>query len=64
MPSSIKMFFDTKTINLQRKNNNVKRVLKPPIMRNPQLLPSAELLTAPMIQRVVSGRTGCSACGK
>ena len=64
MSSKIGMFFHTKKINLQRKNNNVKRVPTPSIIRNPKNTPTAILFAEPMIQRVMSGKSGCSACGK
>jgi len=60
----MKMIFHSKQDNLMRKTNNVKRVPKPRQTTNPNIVSSASLFASPMIHRVTSARSGCSACGK
>ena len=60
----MKMEFHTKERNLMRKSNNVKRVPKPLVITNPNVVSSVSLFASPMIERVTNARSGCSACGK
>jgi len=60
----MKMIFHNKVLNTERKNNFVRPVIKPPIMRNPQLSTTISVFAEPMIQRVTNARSGCGACGK